>query len=377
MKWLATYHLLLTILFYGSFAREYIELSESEIDTLLQNYDKSKSPTQDGPTEVLIGMYAISADLDVDTSTLVIEVYLRQQWTDPNLADAVPANTTGRTPEGTWDRVWTPDTFFTNALEVQVFPEPHSHRLLNLKEDGQVWYVLRLKMSIYCPEMSTGDSGPGSTFTCPVRFESFGYTMQHLDYGWLERPFQVDKNINFQQFILEDVEYLDCSQNYTAGEFPCLEIQTVFSHTLTPRHLFGSGIYVSSFFLVLLSWVPLWFDSSKLFYRYGLGLFFTLILVLEMIGVGLYERGYGRSKLLVWLVVDIVLSVIVLLETTLAHVLLVIVPDTIKKLRSGNKQEQAENPKMNRIGRIIDVAFAVIILPVIFILFVIAFFATY
>ena len=42
--------------------------------------------------------------------------------------------------------------------------------------------------------------------------------MDVMYFGWLDRPVDVDKDVQLPQFTLEDVILYDCSQNYTGGQ---------------------------------------------------------------------------------------------------------------------------------------------------------------
>jgi len=44
-----------------------------------------------------------------------------------------------------------------------------------------------------------------------------GYTMDTMYFTWLDRPVDVDKDLQLPQFFLVDTPKYDCSQNYTAG----------------------------------------------------------------------------------------------------------------------------------------------------------------
>lgn len=44
-----------------------------------------------------------------------------------------------------------------------------------------------------------------------------GYTMDTMYFTWLDKPVDVDKDLQLPQFFLVDTPKFDCSQNYTAG----------------------------------------------------------------------------------------------------------------------------------------------------------------
>jgi len=46
---------------------------------------------------------------------------------------------------------------------------------------------------------------------------SVGYTVETLQFGWLQNPVDIDENLENSQFTLVNHKYHDCQQNYTAG----------------------------------------------------------------------------------------------------------------------------------------------------------------
>jgi len=50
-----------------------------------------------------------------------------------------------------------------------------------------------------------------------VNADVVGYTVDTLQYGWLENPVDIDKSLEVAQFTLVHYVQHDCSQNYTAG----------------------------------------------------------------------------------------------------------------------------------------------------------------
>ena len=49
--------------------------------------------------------------------------------------------------------------------------------------------------------------------------------MDQLSYRWLDHPVDVDPELRVPGYRLIDNILHDCSQNYTAGAFPCLEVR--------------------------------------------------------------------------------------------------------------------------------------------------------
>ena len=64
-----------------------------------------------------------------------------------------------------------------------------------------------------------------------------GYTVDTLQYGWLDEPVDIDKSLQISQFTLEKHEKHDCSQNYTAGSSLSLPLSVCLPASLCPQRL--------------------------------------------------------------------------------------------------------------------------------------------
>ena len=76
-----------------------------------------------------------------------LNIYLRQQWTDPRLAygKLLPDVTVKKIKmaDKTWDKIWTPDVFFRNEKRASFHEVTTPNRLMSLHSDGKVWYVTK------------------------------------------------------------------------------------------------------------------------------------------------------------------------------------------------------------------------------------------
>ena len=69
-------------------------------------------------------------------------MYLRQKWQDDQLAHGSDHSLkfNGEIEK----RMWTPDTFFRNALNVDRFSDNPDLSIVILSAEGSVWFVTRL-----------------------------------------------------------------------------------------------------------------------------------------------------------------------------------------------------------------------------------------
>jgi len=72
-------------------------------------------------------------------------MYVRQQWRDPRLAFEPPHRKVVqvRLGEGTWNKIWIPDTFFRNEKRATFHEVTVDNRLLRLNATGFLWYVTK------------------------------------------------------------------------------------------------------------------------------------------------------------------------------------------------------------------------------------------
>ena len=75
-----------------------------------------------------------------------LNMYLRQQWTDPRLKFKPVNNKTTQSvkmQDGMWDKIWMPDVFFRNEKKASYHYITTPNRLLTLYNDGRLWYVTK------------------------------------------------------------------------------------------------------------------------------------------------------------------------------------------------------------------------------------------
>ena len=70
-----------------------------------------------------------------------VTMYLRQAWNDPRLQFEDQGPSEIRMYD--WDRMWVPDTFFRSEVGAYVHDQMVPNRLMRLKRNGDIWYVLK------------------------------------------------------------------------------------------------------------------------------------------------------------------------------------------------------------------------------------------
>jgi cation transporter family protein len=245
----------------------------------LHNYNREEPPSLDKTTVVKLGIYIISFySINEQTMDYMVSMYLRQAWNDPRLKFEPPAKIRSREKlasirlgDKSWDKIWIPDTFLRNEKGADFHEVTVENRMLKLSENGDLWYVTKISATLSCPMMLK--NFPLDTQTCPMLFESFGYTMDTMSFGKLDNPVDVSDDLQMPQFKMIGEDVNDCSQNYTTGAYPCLEFQFFLRRDIG---YFLIQVYVPSILIVILSWVSFWINVDASPARVSIGLLTVL-----------------------------------------------------------------------------------------------------
>ncbi|CAH1772224.1 unnamed protein product [Owenia fusiformis] len=249
---------------------------------LLRKYEKGNAPRK-GPTDVKLGIYINSFySISEQTMDYSINIYLRQSWNDPRL-QFEPFNGKDKhmikMEDGTWDLIWTPDVFFRNEKKAEFHYVTIPNRLLRLTDNGDIWYASKITATLSCP--MDLHKYPLDEQRCPMMFESFGNTMDTMIYKWLPEPVVHEKNLNLPQYVLQKHVLIDCSQNYTTGAYPCLQIDFILKRDIG---YYMIQLYIPSVLIVILSWVAFWISIDAIPARVTIGLLTVLTMTTQSTG---------------------------------------------------------------------------------------------
>jgi hypothetical protein len=143
--------------------------------------------------------------------------------------------------------------------------------------------------------------------------------MDVMYFAWLPNPVEVDKAIQLPQFQLRDSVLYDCSQNYTGGAFPCLEIRFLLTRDVG---YFIIQFYVPSMLIVILSWVSFWLNVDASPARVSIGLLTVLTTTTQSTAINATLPRVSYVKAIdVWMSMCLVFVFAALLEYALVNVL--------------------------------------------------------
>ncbi|XP_069129490.1 glycine receptor subunit alpha-3-like isoform X2 [Argopecten irradians] len=248
-------------------------------------YDSSIAPNfeHDTATNVTIQLLVRSIhsirEISMDFS---VDIFLRQKWTDPrlvftNMTDIIRLEL----DQKLIDKVWVPDTIFTNEKEAKVHSITVPNKLMHLYQNGTVFYSARIGMTLSC-HMELQKYPLDSQF-CPFYMESYGYTTENLVFQWDQTNAMEINEVELPQFFIESAPYFDrCDKDYgEAGIFTCLEAGVRLKRN---TGYYVIQIFVPSILIVILSWVSFWIDIDSTPARISLGVLTVLTMTTQSSG---------------------------------------------------------------------------------------------
>ncbi|XP_035515396.1 glycine receptor subunit alpha-3-like [Morone saxatilis] len=226
-------------------------------------------------------MYNLSGIVLETTSDYRVNIFLRQQWSDPRLAYAEYPDDSLDLDPSMLDSIWKPDLFFANEKGAHFHEVTTDNKLLRIFKNGNVLYSIRLTLTLSCP--MDLKNFPMDVQTCIMQLESFGYTMNDLIFEWQENgPVQVAEGLTLPQFILKDESDLRyCTKHYNTGKFTCIEVRF---HLERQMGYYLIQMYIPSLLIVILSWVSFWINMDAAPARVALGITTVLTMTTQSSG---------------------------------------------------------------------------------------------
>ncbi|CAH1772973.1 unnamed protein product [Owenia fusiformis] len=319
----------------------------------IAGYDKRESPHGDLATQVKIGIYINSFySISEQTMDYSVNIYLRQSWYDPRIkfGKGDPSDKTEMTklPDGTWDEIWVPDLFFRNEKKAEFHSVTIPNRLMRLYMDGRIWYAMKITTTLSCPMNLI--KYPMDTQFCPLMIESFGYTMDTIYFNWWDKAVAHDGTLEMPQFRLVEAHLKDCSQNYSTGAYPCLQVNFELKRDIG---FYLIQIYIPSILIVILSWVAFWINIDAIPARVSLGLLTVLTMTTQSTGAtsSLPRVSYVKA-IDVWMSVCLLFVFTSLLEFAVVNVLS---RKEVKSIRPNMiRRKVSKNKKDSEAGEVIE-----------------------
>lgn len=134
-----------------------------------------------------------------------------------------------------------------------------------------------------------------------------------------EVPVDIGQNTQLPQFTLIDHSLKDCSQNYTAGQFPCREVIFYLQRDIG---FFLIQVYVPSILIVILSWVSFWINIESSPARVSIGLLTVLTTTTMSAGARASLPRVSYIKAIdVWMIICLIFVFTSLIEYAIVNVM--------------------------------------------------------
>ncbi|XP_060870040.1 glycine receptor subunit alpha-2-like [Metopolophium dirhodum] len=267
------------------------------LDSLLKkNYDRRATPTNhlNNATTVHCELYIRSfGSISPVTMDYEVDLYLRQKWQDARLQHKDITESLDLNDPNLVKAIWKPEVYFPNAkhAEFQFVTVPNV--LIRIKPDGDILYMLRLKLTFSC--MMDLSKFPLDNQICTMEVASFSKTIEELRLEWKNTdPVLMAKGLRMPQFEIVDIVPSDCQESFQIGNYSCLVAQFYLSRSVG-FHLVQS--YLPTMLIVVISWVSFWMDVDSVPGRTTLGVTTLLAVGSQSSGIqsGLPQVSYVKA----------------------------------------------------------------------------------
>ena len=294
------------------------------------------------------------------------QLAFRQQWRDPRLAFTEKHGLEYITLH---DRslIWTPDVFFSNAIDGYKHEILSKNELVRIFPDGSVVFSARITLDLSCPmDLSYF---PMDKQTCTMKIASYAYSTKDLVLLWKERnPVQITKSLHVPQFVLKSLNTDYCTSKTNSGEYSCIVGNLTFARKINSYLM---RIYIPCICLVIVSYFSLWAKNTNT--RYFIAL---LTLLTGGLGIGLMNEtipqvSYAKA-IDIWTGICLTfmfsaLVLVVILENFPQQK--VEVDHYLKDEKPSDRRCQMEAPRLKKTVRIVY--------PCVFLSFVVLYFIVY
>lgn len=299
---------------------------QDEVDILPPHYYRDVAPmTKDRkPVKVTVSLVILNIKLSQGSSqTFDADMFYHNYWTDhrlqkPSNEDAIAQRINLSAQESlpqyklsdSWrKRIWTPDTYFRNAIEggvSNILTPTHYFTITNYTE---VFMAVRLSLKLSC-EMNFVKF-PFDVQKC---FINISMTSEDINTVILEWDmFRVGSHVDRTEFQVISVDKQSCAKYLDIGIFSCLYGEIIFKRNIG-NYLIKR--FIPSFFIVLMSFCGFWIPTTVSPARTSIPITALLALITQQIQSDL-NVSYVYA-LQIWNIVSIIFVFCALLEFAIA-----------------------------------------------------------
>jgi len=249
---------------------------------------------------------------------ITLETSIRMFWRDPRITSK-PAegrdfvNINGANIQS----FWIPDVFIDQAKKLRIPNIEIRPASIRVYPDGLIRYSARVNYDVACN--MDFHNYPVDKQLCEVKYESFGYTSDQMEFRWLEHNV-VNPNITLDQFVETIIFESNYATDYYESSFPGLILRILLERKVN-YHLIQT--YIPSTLFVIIAWLSMFVDPSAIPGRVSMMMMTLLTLMAMFSGVrqNVPKVSY-ISYLDYWMVMCILFIFLVLLEFPLVHTMI-------------------------------------------------------
>ncbi|XP_063717527.1 gamma-aminobutyric acid receptor subunit alpha-4-like isoform X2 [Symsagittifera roscoffensis] len=253
-------------------------------DIITEGYDARLRPnfgSDSNPVMVEIDITVASVDRISEVNMdYTLTIYLRQYWTDSRLAYAhvldgdqvsvLPVD--GRIT----DKLWLPDTYFTNDKDSYLQDITVKNRMLRIKPHGQIIYGLRLSVTASC--VFELKKFPHDRQNCSLNLESYGYNTKDIRLKWANKCVRGFGDVELPQFRVTGWNCTASFVSFSSGSYDRLFLLFYLERSVG---YFVFQTYMPCIMVVCMSWVSFWINYESSPARVALGI--TTVLTMTTI----------------------------------------------------------------------------------------------
>ena len=175
---------------------------------------------------------------------------------------------------------WIPDIFIDQAKVLRNPTLQIKPSTLRVYPDGLLRYSARVNYDVACN--MDFHRYPIDEQVCEIKYESFGYTSDEIDFVWLPDSCNVNPNITLDQFEPEIIFESSYSTDYYESSFPGVILRIYLTRKIN-YHLIQT--YIPSFLFVTISWLSLFINPDAIPGRVSMVMMTLLTLMAMFSGV--------------------------------------------------------------------------------------------
>ena len=245
---------------------------------------------------VTVNMYIRNLDeVNDNLGSYRAQITFREEWNDPRLSYSGKAYNEF-IPITDSSLIWTPDLFFSNALEGSVHKTLASNQMIRVYPNGNVLFSSRLTLKLKCPLVAP--SFPFDRNNCSIKIASYAYTTDDLVLVWKsENPVQVGSKLDVPGFRLSPFETTTGTSKTNTGAYGYLEAS--FRMCRDPNYYYIM-VYIPCCMLVIVSYLAFWVKDKYTKYLIALAALFVSAVMISFVNISSMPRTSYTKAIDVW-----------------------------------------------------------------------------